>query len=88
MDAEGSMNMRSPCRCPSRFGAMPQAEVGADALSAAAPALPNAAAARLARLDAANMPWLGQGGDVPLAGHDGPEISSPSEYPAGPTNRR
>lgn len=88
MDAAGFMNTRSPRRCLSRSGATLQMEARADTLSAAAPALPKAAAARLARLDAAGMPWLGQGGDATLVGYDGPEISGPSEYPAGPTKRR
>ena len=75
-------------RARSRSGSTQPGEGRADALTAAAPALPKAAAVRLARLNAADMPWLGQGRDATLAGYDGPEISGPSEYPAGPTKRR
>lgn len=75
-------------RAPSRPGPTKLGEADADTRSAAASALPKAAAARLARLDAADMPWLGQGGDAALAGYDGPEISGPSEYPADPTKGR
>lgn len=75
-------------RTVARSGSMQPGEARADAHPAAASALPKAAVARLARLDAADMPWLGQGGDAALAGYDGPEISGPSEYPAGPTKGR
>ena len=64
-----------------RSGATRREETRADP-SASAPTLPKAAAKRLARLDAANMPWLGQGEAAMLAGYEGPEISGPADRPA------
>ncbi len=67
-------------RTPSRSGAVPRTETRVDA--SVAPALSKAAAARLARLGVTDMPWLGQGQDAMLTGHDGPEVSGPPQYSA------
>ena len=70
-------------RTPSRSGATPRAETSADA-SAGRPQAPlsKAAAARLARLGAADMPWLDRGEGAMLAGYDGPEVSGAVKYSA------
>ncbi len=70
-------------RTPSRSGATPRTEVCAytPAVRAQAP-LQKAAAARLACLGAADMPWLGRGEGAMLAGYDGPEVSGAVEYSA------
>ncbi len=70
-------------RTPSRSGATSRTEAYADtpAVGPQAP-LSKAAAARLARLDAADMLWLGQGDGAMLAGYDGPEVSGAVEYSA------
>ena len=75
-------------RPPSRSASTPSTQAPADAPASPQPALPKAAAARLARLGAANMPWLGQGKDAMLDGYDGPEISGPSEYSAESVKER
>ncbi len=67
-------------RTPSRSGAAPRPETHADTPLVSTPALSKAAVARLASLNLADMPWLGQGGDAMLAGYDGTEVSGPSEY--------
>lgn len=83
------MNTRTLChQAPSRSGATRQEKARADAPPASAPALPKAAAERLARLDAADMPWLGQGQAAMLAGYDGPEVTGSIERPAHSTKRR
>lgn len=66
-------------RTPSRSGAVPRTEARPDA---PVPALSKAATARLARLEAMDVPWLGQGQDAMLAGYDGPEVSGPPKYSA------
>ena len=70
-------------RNPSRSGATPRTEACADtpAVRPQAP-LSKATAARLARLGAADMPWLGRGEGAMLAGYDGPEVSGAAEYAA------
>ncbi len=75
-------------RTPPRSGATPRPEGNATVPAAPTTALPKAAAVRLARLGAADMPWLGQGEDAMLAGYEGPEIGGVAEYPTGPVKRR
>ncbi len=70
-------------RTPSRSAAVPRTEAHADTPTARPHApLPKAAAERLARLGAADMPWLGRNKDAMLTGCDGPEVSGPFEYSA------
>ena len=75
-------------RPPPRSGATHGPEGNATVPAAPTTALPKAAAVRLARLGAADMPWLGQGEDAMLTGYDGPEISGVAEHPANPAKRR
>ncbi len=70
-------------RTPSRSGATPPTEAYADAPAVRPQApLSKAAAARLVRLGAADMPWLERGEGAMLAGYDGPEVSGAVEYSA------
>ena len=75
-------------RTPSRSGAAPRPDAHDGVAAASTPALPKAAAVRLARLNATDIPWLGQGGSAMLAGYDGPEVNGPAEYLPGPVKRR
>lgn len=77
-------------RMPSRSGTASRGatHVDAHAMAAPVPALPKAAAARLAQLDAASMPWLGQDSAAMLVGYDGPEAGGPAEYPTEPAKRQ
>lgn len=70
-------------RTSSRSAAMPRTEAHPDAPMARSQApLPKAAAARLTRLGAVDMPWLGRDEHAMLSGYDGPEVSGPVEYSA------
>ena len=75
-------------RTPHRSGAAPRPDAHDGMAAAFTPALPKAAAARLARLNATDIPWLRQDGSTMLAGYDGPEVSGPAEYLSGPAKRR
>ncbi len=68
-------------RTSSQSAAAPRTGAHAD-MPAASPqaSLPKAAAERLARLGAADMPWLGRDKDAMLTGYNGPEVSGPVEY--------
>ena len=75
-------------RPPSRSASAPRTLAPVDAPALSHPALPKAAAARLAQLGAADMPWLSQKEDAMLGGYDGPEINGPSEYSADHVKER
>ena len=68
---------------PSRSDVAHATKPRADAPAMPTPQMSKAAAARLNRLNASDMPWLGQGSEVMLAGYEGPEVSGPVEYAAG-----